>query len=146
MVSLFGLFCTTIAQKWGTELVAVIAGTELTNPILQMRWFVKESGGGGGCMFTVIDAIFTLLFGAIRLILGTVMTVYYVRHPQPDFLGRMGAFLIYGLGWVFYYYILSYAFKKYLKRYIGNRVQSNGLGAVSNGHSGDGTQSRAKQS
>lgn len=113
LLSLFGMFCSTLAHKWGTELVAVISYTEITNPLLQTRWLLKSLGHGDRWYTAVVDWTFIIAFGSFRLVLGSFMLYTYLSSDQGDFLGRFGGCSIYALSWVFYYYILSYAAKKY---------------------------------
>lgn len=39
-VSLFGQFLCLSTGLYGTEMIATIFGTEITNPLLQLRWWV----------------------------------------------------------------------------------------------------------
>ena len=43
-LSIFGMTWTLCAGKYGTEMMATIAGSEVTNPLLQLRWFLRETG------------------------------------------------------------------------------------------------------
>ena len=43
-VSLSGLFWCLITGYYGTEAIATIAGAEVTNPLLQARWFLRSTG------------------------------------------------------------------------------------------------------
>ena len=38
IISLFGQFLCLYRGRYGTEMIATIFGTEITNPLLQLRW------------------------------------------------------------------------------------------------------------
>jgi len=99
----------------GTELIATLFGTEITNPVLQLRWFLRYSGVSvrSPAVAMTVDFCFLLLFTVMRICLGSVLLCCYLRHPEPDWIARYAALVIYGLGWVFWYSIVCYAVRKY---------------------------------
>jgi len=99
----------------GTELMATLFGTEITNPFLQLRWFLR-SAGVSECHPTIamtVDFCFLILFTLMRICLGSVLLYCYLQHPAPDWIARFASLIIYGLGWVFWYSIVCYAVRKY---------------------------------
>jgi len=99
----------------GTELVATLFGTEITNPILQLRWFLRSSGVSP-CHPTIamiVDFCFLIVFTVMRICIGSVLLYRYLRHPAPDWLARSAALIIYGISWVFWYSIVCFAVRKY---------------------------------
>ena len=112
VLSLFGMLNMAFQGKWGTELIGVIGGTEITNPLLQLRWFLKTLNFNS-LLVSFVDFSFIFTFGYFRLYLGGHVLVHYVTYPKWDFLGKLGAVTMYALSVVFYYYILRYAARKY---------------------------------
>lgn len=125
--------------KWGTELIGVIGGTEITNPLLQTRWFLKQFHFNKQ-LAVIVDFLFIFVFGYFRLYLGGFVLIHYVSFPKWDFLGKLGAVTMYGLSSVFYFYILRYAIRKYvgfsarIKVVSSNGVQKEKCHDQSNGH------------
>jgi hypothetical protein len=74
-----GLFCLLSSTKikkdkhivsgwYGTELIACICGSEASNPFLQLRWFLRETGKYDTILGEIVDIIFMLLFGGLRIV------------------------------------------------------------------------------
>ena len=143
MLSLAGNSLTLYYGKYGTELVATIFGTEITNPFLQLRWFLRQTGHGSKWYAELNDFFFMFLFGSVRIVLGGYLLYCYLGHPVPDWLGRVGGVSMYMVSWVFWLMILKYAVKKYSKMFKldKNRTKrgcatadQNGVVVVNNGH------------
>ncbi|RUS69193.1 hypothetical protein EGW08_023044 [Elysia chlorotica] len=116
-LSIVGLTWCLIAGHYGTELVCTIGGAEITNPLLQLRWFLRELGHYKGTIWGhIVDWAFMLSFGFIRIVLGSILLYSYYQQ-NTDFWGRLGGTTIYSIGWIFFINILSYAFRKYLRIY-----------------------------
>ncbi|KAK6173725.1 hypothetical protein SNE40_017131 [Patella caerulea] len=137
-LSIIGLLVTLLVGKYGTELVATICGGEITNPLLQLRWFLRETGHKNSLAAEVVDWMFVCSFGFMRLGIGTILLYGYFMQPT-DNLGRFGAICIYSLGVIFWVNIMQFAFKKYSgnnrkKRASANKsegeVTTNGLNGV----------------
>ncbi|XP_067949787.1 TLC domain-containing protein 5-like [Watersipora subatra] len=119
-LSIFGMVCTVFGGKWGTELIGVIALTEISNPLLQLRWFLKTEGYSRTLLGEIVDFLFIAVFGLCRLGLGGYALIGYLSYPNDDILGRFGAVAIFIVSIIFYYYILGYAYKKYSRMYFGS--------------------------
>ena len=124
-----------ITKYYGTELVATIGGAEITNPLLQTRWFLRESKNHKSWLGISIDIAFMVSFGLVRIGAGTVLLVRYYQQ-DTDFLGRLGGTIIYTIGWLFWIGIVQYAYKKWIgkgqkkgsaKKEEAQRTESNGI-------------------
>jgi len=115
MLSIFGNGFVLYRGINGTELMATLFGTEITNPVLQLRWFLRYAGVSARCPTTAmtVDLFFLTLFGVMRIGIGSILLYCYLRHPAPDLIARLASLVIYGLGWVFWYSIICYAIRKY---------------------------------
>ncbi|KAF6026165.1 TMEM136 [Bugula neritina] len=69
VLSIFGTANMIFQGKWGTELVAVIGATEVSNPLLQLRWFLKSAGYSKTILGEIVDFLFIIVFGAFRFLL-----------------------------------------------------------------------------
>ncbi|KAK0057555.1 transmembrane protein 136 [Biomphalaria pfeifferi] len=115
-LSIIGLSWCLFAGYYGTELVATIGGAEITNPLLQLRWFLRESGHYKSLLGDIVDWTFIMSFGFVRILLGSVLLYSYYQQ-NTDFWGRLGGTCIYSIGWIFFIGILNYAVKKYSRRF-----------------------------
>ena len=73
---------------YGCETVALLAISELTNPLLQLRWFLKYYGKHRGIVAILVDWTFALAFWFLRLVLGTILFANFVQNPQADVLAK----------------------------------------------------------
>jgi hypothetical protein len=133
MLSLAGNSMTLYYGKYGTELVATIFGTEIANPFLQLRWFLRKSNRGSTWYAEVNDFVFMFLFGSVRIGVGSYLLYCYLNHPNPDWLGRFGGISMYAVSWAFWVMIVQYAVGKYAKMWRDWRHHMK-----SNGSMGDG--------
>ncbi|XP_013392014.1 transmembrane protein 136 isoform X2 [Lingula anatina] len=116
-LSSIGLGVTVLRGMYGTEMVATLLATEVTNPFLQFRWFLRQTGQYETLLGEVNDILFMALFGFARIGMGTSLLITYYQHPNTDFLGKFGGTCIYIIGWLFWISIMRFALKKYTKMY-----------------------------
>jgi len=115
ILSILGIGFTLCRGINGTELMATLFGTEITNPILQLRWFLRSAGvsARSPTIAMAVDFCFLIVFTVMRICIGSVLLYYYLQHPSPDCIARCAALTIYGIGWVFWYSIVCFAVRKY---------------------------------
>ncbi len=113
IISIAGCGMVLYLQISGTELIAVIFGSEATNPFLQGRWFLRQSHKHKTWYGELNDLIFILLFGFLRLGVGSNLLKCYMLHPKPILAARIGGILFYSIGVIWYIQILKYARRKY---------------------------------
>ena len=112
LCSILGMTVGTVTGQYGTEMIATIFGSEITNPILQFRWFLREEGKYNSVLGEIVDASFMFLFGFFRIGIGSYLLYSYFKQ-DTDFLGRLGAVVIYGISWMFWINIVTFAIKKH---------------------------------
>ena len=137
VLSIFGQALVVFRGFNGAEMMAVLFGSEISNPSLQLRWFLRESGLRGTLAAEVNDHVFVLTFGFWRLGIGTVLLYCTWTHPRPDLIAKLGGVTIYLLGWVFWLSIMQFVVKKYKKYYkywISKRKLMSPNGVVLNEH------------
>ncbi|XP_052060043.1 TLC domain-containing protein 5-like isoform X2 [Mytilus californianus] len=115
ILSIAGLSVCAIKHWYGTELIACIIGSEASNPLLQLRWFLRETGKYETILGEIVDLAFMLLFGGLRIGVGTNL-LYSYFNQDTDWLGRIGGSALYALSWLFMVNILTFACKKYTKK------------------------------
>ena len=121
-LSIIGLSMCLVFNRWGTELVATICGGEMTNPLLQLRWFLKETGNYDTWCGELNDFVFMFLFGFIRVGVGSALLHSYFQQPT-DYVGRFGGVCIYTIGWLFFINIVQFGINKYKKKWLAYKAR-----------------------
>ncbi|XP_024133089.1 TLC domain-containing protein 5a isoform X4 [Oryzias melastigma] len=133
-MSILGILLTLWLGESGIESCAVLFGSEITNPLLQARWFLKQTGRYGTWLGDVVDVLFVLLFVTMRIFVGGTMLYCELISPRPRFFIKCGGVAMYALSWVFMVDIVRFATRK---RKEWQR-QKDGLkeSLTANGHEG----------
>lgn len=97
----------------GALTVCGMGALEATNPILQIRWFLRSEGFYNTIWFTSVELLFVLLFFLIRICLGTysVYEVLFVYSYEWEY--RIFVVIIYFVSIVFAKDIFKYLWRKY---------------------------------
>ncbi|KAM6970059.1 TLC domain-containing protein 5 [Aplochiton taeniatus] len=111
-ISILGILLTLGLGQSGSETCAVIFGSEITNPLLQARWFLKQAGCYDSLLGDVVDVLFILLFAFVRVGMGTVMLYCELTSARPTLVIKAGGLAMYTLAWVFMVDIARFAYKK----------------------------------
>ena len=115
LVSILGLIYVIYQGKCGSELVAVMGASEFTNPLLQLRWFLKETGYYRGRLEKVIDGLFVSLFWLSRLGVGSMFHYVCQTSPKLDLITKAGGQAFYIISLIFGIQLAIYFYKKYIK-------------------------------
>ncbi|XP_076831953.1 TLC domain-containing protein 5a isoform X2 [Brachyhypopomus gauderio] len=116
-MSILGILLTLWLGESGIESCAVIFGSEITNPLLQTRWFLKRSGHYHTFLGDLVDLLFVLLFVFMRVFVGGAMLYCELISPRPKFVIKCGGVAMYVLSWVFVVDIARFACRKSSVRY-----------------------------
>ena len=116
VVSVFGLIYALYQGRYGTELTAVMGASEFTNPLLQLRWFLKESGYYSGKIAVIIDWLFVVSFCVARLGVGTAFHYVCQTSPKLGLITKAGGQAFYIISVVFGIQLLHFIYRKYFKR------------------------------
>ena len=122
-LSIAGLSVTFAMKTYGIEIVTTIFGAEFTNPLLQLRWFLKETNNYDSLLGDIVDISFMALFGILRIGLGTILLYAHLTMPTTDWLGSLGGTCIYSVGWLFWISIVQYGYKKYKRRHLQSKAR-----------------------
>lgn len=114
IVSIFGFSYVLYAGMSGCELIAVLGGSEVSNPFLQTRWFMKETGKYNGTPAKVIDYMFVAAFIGVRLGMGTVLHIRVQTDWGVDWITRLGGQAFYLISVIFGYQIVGFFYRKYI--------------------------------
>ena len=116
-MSIAGLAVCFMLKYYGIEMITTLFGSEVTNPLLQFRWFLRETNNYDSILGDVVDVAFMTLFGIFRIVIGTYLLYSYFGQEGTDWLGKLAGVLIYSMGWVFWVSIVQYSIKKYKRKY-----------------------------
>ena len=123
LVSMYGLVYVLLCGRFGSELVTALGCSEVTNPLLQMRWFLKRENCYTGRMALCIDCAFVCLFLGVRLGLGSAFLVAMLLSSDiDDVTPKAGAVAFYAISVVFSFHLLRYF---HLKYFTGGRSQEH---------------------
>ncbi|XP_076002535.1 TLC domain-containing protein 5a [Genypterus blacodes] len=111
-VSILGILLTLWLGESGIESCAVLFGSEITNPLLQARWFLKQTGHYETLLGNVVDVVFVLLFVLMRVFVGGTMLYCELSSPRPRFFIKCGGVAMYALSWVFMVDIVRFTIRK----------------------------------
>ena len=116
VVSIFGFVYVLYQGRYGCELTAVMGASEFTNPILQLRWFMKKTGYYHGIKEQIIDWGFVVLFCGARLVVGTAYHYIVQTSPNADLVTKAGGQVFYIISWIFGIQLLLFVYRKYFKK------------------------------
>ncbi|KAM9733027.1 TLC domain-containing protein 5a isoform 1-T2 [Menidia menidia] len=133
-MSILGILLTLWLGESGIESCAVLFGSEVTNPLLQARWFLKQTGHYRTLLGDVVDVLFVLLFVTMRIFVGGTMLYCELISPRPRFFIKCGGVAMYALSWVFMVDIVRFASRK--RKSWQKQRKDHQLTMVANGHKG----------
>ncbi|KAJ8347568.1 hypothetical protein SKAU_G00261570 [Synaphobranchus kaupii] len=133
-LSILGILLALVQGESGIETCAVLFGTEITNPLLQARWFLRKVGRYDTLTGDVVDLLFILLFAGVRIGVGGRMLYCELASPRPSLAVKGGGIAIYGLSCVFMVDIARFACRKSASKFRRWKEQCKALGV--NGDSG----------
>lgn len=101
VISILAFLYVLQQGRYGCETVAVVAISELSNPLLQLRWFIKYFGVYGGSVAVLVNCMFALTFWFLRMVLGTILLIYFMQTPQADLFAQLCGATFYTISVVF---------------------------------------------
>lgn len=116
--SCVALYRVLISEISGGQAACGLGAMEMTNPFLQLRWFLRSEGYSGNVVFKFIEFIFITLFFFIRIVLGTYFFNIIIRHNGNTYEQKISAIMIYILSWLFFANISKFVYLKYVKQCV----------------------------
>lgn len=115
--SIVGILLALWLGVSGCETCGVIFGSEITNPLLQTRWFLRQLGLYDSLLGDAVDLLFILLFATVRVGVGTIMFYCELTSPRTLLIMKLGGVVMYLLAWVFMVDIARFGYKKSKAKY-----------------------------
>jgi len=111
----FSLVYLTWGLCWrlsGAEIAGVIFGSEITNPLLQLRWMLKKSGNYETPLGQINDLLFASIFISFRVGVGSYFLYCVLSHPRPVAAVKVGGVVFYAISAIFSFQVMSFAKRK----------------------------------
>ncbi|XP_017665007.1 PREDICTED: transmembrane protein 136-like [Lepidothrix coronata] len=135
LVSIVGIAASLALGESAADVNAVIFGSEITNPLLQARWFLKETGSYHTLTGDVVDFLFVVLFTGVRIGMGAWLMYCELASPRPRWYIKLGGVIMYAVSWVFMLSICRFARRKSMRKYQAWRSRRSGACCLkTNGH------------
>ncbi|XP_059039435.1 TLC domain-containing protein 5 isoform X1 [Mustela lutreola] len=122
-LSILGIIMALVLGESGTEVNAVLFGSEITNPLLQIRWFLRETGRYHSFTGDVVDFLFVALFTGVRIGVGARLLFCELVSPKPRWFVKVGGVAMYAVSWCFMFSIWRFAWRKSIKKYHAWRTR-----------------------
>ncbi|XP_065140721.1 TLC domain-containing protein 5 [Paramisgurnus dabryanus] len=116
-MSILGILLALGLGESGIETCGVLFGSEITNPLLQARWFLKRVGRYDSLAGDVVDLLFIVLFASVRIGVGSGMLYCELISPKPSLIVKICGVAIYTLSWIFMIDIGRFACRKTRAKY-----------------------------
>lgn len=116
VISLVSLIGGLVLGSSGSELTAVIWGSEITNPFLQVRWFLREIKQYGSVFAKINDAIFIMLFAIARVGIGGYLAFLMHYSVNTVWWIKLGGYAFYIIGLIWMVQIAVFARKRFYPR------------------------------
>ncbi|XP_034995995.2 TLC domain-containing protein 5-like [Zootoca vivipara] len=134
-VCILGITISLALGESATEVIGVIFGSEITNPLLQARWFLREKGLYHTLTGDVVDFFFVVLFTGVRIGVGAWVMYCVLMSPKPKWFIKVSGVIMYTMSWVFMVGICRFAQRKSMKKYHAWRSRwSKEMNLNTNGH------------
>ncbi|XP_053547560.1 TLC domain-containing protein 5 isoform X2 [Bombina bombina] len=133
LLSILGIIMALILGESATEVNAVLFGSEITNPLLQVRWFLRESGQYDTLAGDVVDFLFVALFTIVRIGVGARLLYCELLSSKPYWFVKFGGVAMYVVSWCFMISIWRFAWRRSSKKYQVWKIHKN-VGSHLNGH------------
>ncbi|KAG8305854.1 hypothetical protein J6590_060209 [Homalodisca vitripennis] len=114
VVSVISIGTVLFTRTSGGEAVAGILSLEMTNPLLQMRWFLRTAGYNNTLAHTIVELLFVAMFLVMRLGLGSAITYCVVTSPKPRRDVKFCTLSLYLISLAFIFYIFQFIRRKYI--------------------------------
>ena len=116
VISISGIAFVQFNGYSGPELIATILGTEISNPFLQLRWFMRETKNYETFSAKMNDIIFMAMFIGWRIGPGSLLWYQTVLvSSKPKLFVKIGGTGMYFISWVWVAFIVRF----FRKRFFG---------------------------
>ena len=119
-ISLTSLVGCLYMGRSGAEVVSTLWGSEVTNPFLQVRWFLRETGQYDTVFAFINDCVFVGMFAFVRVVIGSYLAYCMYYSKKTHILMKLGGYSFFGISVIWTYLILQF-FRKRVVKWYGTR-------------------------
>ncbi|XP_044295422.1 TLC domain-containing protein 5-like [Varanus komodoensis] len=135
LLSICGMVLVLAMGTSATEVNAVVFVSEITNPLLQVRWFLREVGRYHSLVGDVVDSLFVALFLGLRIVGGVWIVHSVMTSPRTIWMLKGGVLAMYAVSLGFMLHICSFVKRKWMKKYsLWRNEGKGGQHPKTNGH------------
>lgn len=116
LLSVLGLVYVLWFNIYGCEITSILGASEFTNPLLQLRWFMKRAGKYTGKAEILIDCAFFFFFISARVIVGTALYLRLLLSPRMETFAKVSGGCMHCVGVVFSIHLALFFHRKYIKK------------------------------
>lgn len=116
IISILSLIGGFYLNHSGPEICMTLWGSELTNPFLQIRWFVREQQLYKSGFGVSNDMAFFFIFALARIGIGSGLAYFCYHSNKAIFVVKVGGFLFYGISIIWMWQICKVFKQKYLTK------------------------------
>ncbi|CAK1601239.1 unnamed protein product [Parnassius mnemosyne] len=100
-------------QNTGCIFACTIALLEITNPLLQTRWFLRNAGHNNTILFYVVEFTYLVMFVSLRGLFGTYLVYRIIKSETFGVYEKLITLALYLVSLIFIYEIVGYVLYKY---------------------------------
>lgn len=135
MLSIWGMVIVLVHGASATEVNAIIFVSEITNPLLQSRWFLRSLGHYHSFAADLVDSLFVSLFLVFRIVAGAWIVHAVLTSASTILILKGGVLAMYAVSLMFLVDICNFLKRKILKKCDAWRNGGTAReGLKSNGH------------
>ena len=116
LLSVLGFIYVLWFDIYGCEITSILGASEYTNPLLQLRWFLKHTGKYTGRTEIFIDWLFLVLFIGARVLMGTALYIRLVLSPRMDVFPKISGGGMHCVGVIFSIHLIIFIHRKYIRK------------------------------
>lgn len=116
ILSIMGYMYVLRYNIYGCESSAILGASEFTNPLLQLRWFLKQSGKYSGTVAATVDLTFCFCFFGARVVVGSALYITLLVSPRMEVIAKIGGTMMHCVGIIFSIYLGLFIHRKYIKK------------------------------
>ncbi|KAL3265885.1 hypothetical protein HHI36_010076 [Cryptolaemus montrouzieri] len=97
----------------GAQACCCLGCMEITNPVLQLRWFIRSEGYHKTITFILVELLFFILFFTFRMLIGSYIALKVLFEEKNDTDFKIATMLLHTVSCLFMVQIFKYAILKY---------------------------------
>lgn len=116
LLSVLGFVYVLWFNIYGCEITSILGASEFTNPLLQLRWFLKRTGKYTGKREIFIDWSFFALFIFVRVLMGSALYLRLLLSPRMEVFAKVSGGGMHFVGILFSVHLTLFIHRKYIKK------------------------------